>query len=121
MKNHHTTKLLHQTIHTFFMQHYVPATTQLLVSVTGVDLSPDGRNAKVAISFMPTGQQAAGIKSHAFTRLIEETMQRIDKEQWELKRFLSQQLGKKIRRIPILAFEWDQGPQRAAKMHALLN
>ncbi len=121
MRNHHTSKLLHQTIHTFFMQHYVPATTQVLVSVMGVDLSPDGRNAKVAISFMPIGQQATGVPRDAFTQLIKKTMQRIDSDQWELKRFLSQQLGKKIRRIPLLAFEWDQGPQRAAKMHALLN
>lgn len=118
MKKNRSSKLLHEGISTFFLKNYPASTTQPLITVTEVLLSPDGATAKAYISFMPLGKEGnkkdVAKKNEALLSLLKE-------EKKTIKRYLSTHLGKKLRKIPDILFEYDPSGKQASRISQILS
>lgn len=79
-----------------------------LVTLTGVEMSPDLSFAKVFLSVFP-------IKD------ADQVFFEINEKKSEVRKLLGNKIGKKVRIIPELAFFHDDTEERASKMDKLIN
>ncbi|REE00399.1 30S ribosome-binding factor RbfA [Marinoscillum furvescens] len=79
-----------------------------LVTVTGVEMSPDLSFAKTYLSVFP-------IKD------AEEVFYRLDDRKSEVRKLLGNKIGKQVRIIPELAFFHDDTEERASHMDRLID
>ena len=115
MKKHRVPKLLHGVVSTYLMQNFPLASAKVFITVTEVNVSPDGAMAKVFLSFMPLGDATDNREKQ-----VKAVMEMIESEKPSLKKYVSQHLGKKLRRIPSLYFERDQSALKASQVSQIL-
>lgn len=78
------------------------------VTVTDVEVSPDLSLARVYFSVLPVTE-------------AEKVIQRLDEIKSEVRKLLGNKIGKRIRKIPELAFFHDDTGEQASKMDKLIN
>ena len=115
MKRDRIPKLLHGVISTFLRDNFPLETIGVLVTVTEVWVSPDGLLAKVALSFMDVKTPQS-----KHDKAVKAVMAHIEAEKNALKRYVSHQLGKTLRRIPDIVFVRDRSAVKASRIASLL-
>lgn len=78
------------------------------VTLTEVDVSPDLSLAKVYFSVLPASEAEA-------------VMERLSDLKSEVRKLLGLKIGKRIRKIPDLAFFYDDTQEKASKMDRLID
>lgn len=78
------------------------------VTVTDVDVSPDLSLARVYFSVLPISE-------------AEDVFSRLNEIKSEIRKLLGNKIGKRIRKIPELAFFHDDTGEQANKMDKLIN
>lgn len=78
------------------------------VTVTDVEVSPDLSLARVYFSVLPVTE-------------AEKVFHRLDEVKSEVRKLLGNKIGKRIRKIPELAFFHDDTGEQATKMDKLIN
>ncbi len=79
-----------------------------LVTVIEVTVSPDLSLAKIYMSVLPSSQ-------------AEEVFDRMEERKSEIRKLLGNKIGKRIRKIPELAFFHDNTQEQALKMDNLID
>lgn len=79
-----------------------------LVTITGVDMSPDLGVAKVHFSVLPITQ-------------AEEVLDGLNAKKSEIRKLLGRMIGKQVRIIPELIFYHDDTAENASKMDQLID
>lgn len=115
MKRDRTLKSLHSAISTFLTQRFPLPTFHVLITVTQVSVSPDGRFAKVWLSLMPVGRD-----DELSAAEVGEMMGLIAQVKPALKKYLSLRLGRHLRRIPDLLFVQDRSALKASEVSKVL-
>ncbi len=81
---------------------------QSLVTITGVEMSPDLSLARVYLSVFPTKD-------------AEDVFFNLDEKKSEVRRKLGNNIGKQVRIVPELAFFHDNTEETASKMDQLID
>ncbi len=79
-----------------------------LVTITGVEVSPDLSFAKVFLSVFPVKD-------------VEDVFYNIENKKGEIRRLLGNKIGKRVRIIPELAFFHDNTEEEASKIDRLID
>ncbi len=79
-----------------------------LVTITGVEVSPDLGFAKVFLSVFPVKD-------------VEDVFYNIENKKGEIRRLLGNKIGKRVRIIPELAFFHDNTEEEASKIDRLID
>ena len=79
-----------------------------IISVTQVDVTPDFSIAHVYLSLVLAGDK-------------EEMLRKVQSHKGDIKRSLSKNIGKKVRKIPEIIFHLDLGAEHADKMNEIFR
>ncbi len=79
-----------------------------LVTITGVEVSPDLALAKVYLSVFPVKD-------------VEEVFFSMDNKKGEIRKLLGNKIGKRVRIVPDLAFYHDNTEEEASKIDRLID
>ncbi len=109
--------LIKQIVNDFFSQQTFIHSKQTLITISNVDLSPDGRDVKLYLSFLFIGKGSREEQK----KCEKELFSNIELSKWELKKYLVQHIGKKVRVIPDISFILDQMAENMIKIDRILE
>ncbi len=110
MKRVRISKLLQYILSDFFNQQIPTSVSGALITITQVKVVPNLSLAKVYISIMPTSKELS----------IPHLLAQIGGHKWAIKKYLVQQVGKKLRRVPELQFYLDETAKKASELTQVL-
>lgn len=79
-----------------------------MISISSVKLTPDLLEARIYLSMFQVGDG-------------EEAMKKIEEKAWEVKKQLSERIGKQLRRMPVLHFYEDDTLDHVFKMEEIFK
>ena len=91
-----------------FQLHVNPHVPKCLVTLTSTEVSPDLSLCKVYVSILPLKDAS-------------EVMELLDHRKSEIRKFLGNQIGKRVRKIPELAFFHDTTEEEASHLDRLID
>ena len=79
-----------------------------MISISSVNITPDLLEARVYLSFFQVND-------------AKDTLKKIEDHAWEIKKELSQRLGKQLRRMPVIKYFHDETLEHVFKMEEIFK
>lgn len=108
VKTKKVARLLQKALADIFIQETSSLLDNMMITVTEVRISPDLGLAKVYLSFLLDEHRAKGVA-------------KVEEHTGVFRKLLGNQVGNKLRRVPVLRFYTDDSVAHAAKINQLLD